>query len=79
MPADYCLFKIRKGSHLLSDGSEKYGLAEWRNGRRRARLSLHAEREGPQESQRGSGATVDAGRIRLVTEKLQRVLRTREP
>ena len=41
--------------HLLSDGGEKCGLDKWRNGRRRARLLLHAQREGPARA-RGRGA-----------------------
>ena len=54
---------------MLSDGGEKYGLAEWRNGRRRSRLLIHAQREGlPRAREWG---VLDAGEIRLVPEKLQ--------
>ena len=69
MPAYYCRFKRRKWAHLLSDGGEKYGLAEWRNWRRRARLLLHAQLEGPPKTREEE--VLDAGRIRLILEKLQ--------
>ena len=69
MPAYYCRFKIEKCYNLLSDGGEKYGLAEWRTGRRRARLLLRAQREGPPRA-REEGVR-DADLIRLVSEKLQ--------
>ena len=62
-------FKIRKCYHLLSDGGEKHGFAEWRNGRRRARILLHAQREGPPRAK--EEAVLGAGRIGIVSEKLQ--------
>ena len=65
----YCSFKVRNVSHLLSDGGERYGLAGWENGRRRARLLLHVRREaGPKGREEG---VLDVGRIGLVPEKLQ--------
>ena len=67
-----CHFKIRKRSHLLlSDGAEQCGLAEWRNGRRWARL-LQRTRATRRASERqiGRGVLGD-GRIRLVSEMLQ--------
>ena len=69
MPA-YCgRFKIRQHSQLLSDSGQKHGLAEWRNGRRRARILLHAQREGPPRAK--EEAVLGAGRIGIVSEKLQ--------
>ena len=62
-------FQIHKCFHLLSNGSEKYGLPEWRNGRRWVRLLLRAQREGPPRTREEE--MLDAGRIRLVSEKLQ--------
>lgn len=61
MSAYYCRFKIRKWYHLLSDGGQKHGLAEWRNGRRRSRPLPHAQRDGPPRT-REKGVR-DAGRI----------------
>ena len=54
MNGPYCRFKIRKCSRVLSDGGENSGTADWRNGRRRARLLLHAQRDGPPRA-RGCG------------------------
>ena len=46
-----------------------YGLAEWRNLRRRDRLLLHAQRVGPPKArERG---VIDDGQFRLVSEWLQ--------
>ena len=59
----------RKSYHLLSGGGEKYGLAEWRNGRWRARLLLHAQREGPPRAR--EEGVLDAGRFILASKKLQ--------
>ena len=69
MPAYGRRFKLRKCSHLLFDGGEKYGLAEWREGCRRACLWLHAQRKGLPRAQ--EDGMLDAGRSILVSEKLQ--------
>ena len=77
MPAYYGCFRIRKCFHLLSDGGEKYVLAEGQDGRRRARLLLHTQREGTSRP-REEGVR-HAGRTRFVSEKLQAFyVRTRE-
>ena len=61
--AHHCRYKIlRKKNHLLCGGGEKDGLAEWRNGRRRDRVLLHAQREGPPRAR--EEGVLDAGRIR---------------
>ena len=44
-------FELRKCFYLLSDAGETYGLGEGEPGRRRARLLLHAKREGRVASQ----------------------------
>ena len=60
-------FKLRKCSRLRSDVGEKYGLAEWRNRHRRARLLLRSQRERrPRAREEG---VLDAGRIRLVSRR----------
>ena len=46
-----------------------YGLAEWPNGRRRARRLLHAQREGPPRSR--NEVVFGTGRMILVSDKLQ--------
>ena len=71
MPAAYeCRFKIYENVIIcLSDGGAKYGLAEWRNGRRRTRLLLYGQLEGPPRA--GEEGVLDTGRIILVSEKLQ--------
>ena len=69
MPSYYLRFQIRKCSHLLSDGGETYGLTEWRNGRRWARLLLRAQRQGSARAR--EEGVLDVGRIRSVSEKLQ--------
>ena len=70
MPVDYGSFEIRrKCPHLFSDVGEKYGLAEWRNGRRRVRLLLHAQHEGPPGAK--DERLLHAGRIMLVSDNLQ--------
>ena len=58
-----------KCSDVLSDGGEKYGLAEWRHARRRALLSLRTQREGPPRAK--EEGVLDAGRIRSVSENSQ--------
>ena len=60
---------MRKCPHLQSDGAEKYSLAEWRNGRRRAHLLIRTQREGPQRAR--EEGVLDGGRIRLVSVNFQ--------
>ena len=55
MPAYYyCRFKNTKMFSVvnLSNGSEQFGLAKWRNGRRRARLCYMRNENGLREQER---------------------------